>query len=210
MRGSWLGPLLVAALLVASGSALAVPADKHLIVEADDGQGCLMEAKNDCFRVVEGSLEGFEQDTSVHIMLENVGSTAHNLFVTEAANADPMNLDTAGEDAFAETETIDPGETANLTFVVPQDAGGLYLWCDVQTHEALGMWLETDVAEASDPGGSEDPASEDESSDEEPGTDDNDADSGDNVSRFLPAPGAIAALTAGLAAALVARSADRS
>lgn len=210
MRSSWFGPLLVAALLVASGSALAVPADKHLIVETDDGQGCLTEAKNDCYRVVEGSLDDFEQDTSVHIMLENVGSTAHNLFVTEAANADPMNVDTAGEDAFAETETIDPGETANLTFVVPEDAEGLYLWCDVQTHEALGMWLETDVAEASDPGGGEDPASEDDDGDDEPGADDGEEDGGDDVSRFLPAPGAIAALTAGLAAALVARSVDRS
>lgn len=205
MRGSWLAGLLIASLLAFAGSAGALPADKHLVVEADNGQGCEDPAKNDCYRVTEGSLDGFEQGMDVHVMLENVGSAAHNIFVTESANADENNLDTAGGDAINSSATIESGETTNLTFTVPADAEGLYFWCDVDTHEALGMWMETDVAEAEQPAEDNTSASDD-GSGNETGTDpDEDESSGDDVGRFLPAPGPLAALVAGLAAAFVAR-----
>jgi hypothetical protein len=196
MRGSWLSILVVTSLVVLAGATAALPADKHLVVEADNGQSCEDPDKNDCYRVTEGSLEGFAQGMDVHIVLENVGSAPHNIFVTESANADDNNLDTAGEDAINSSATVEPGEVTNLTFTVPADAEGLYFWCDVETHEALGMWMEAQVAtelqvEPSDPA--------------DEGNETGGGNGSDDVGRFLPAPGPIAALASSFVAGLILR-----
>lgn len=197
--------LAIAALLAWAPVAQAAPSDKHIEIEADDGEGCVQEAKNDCFRVVNGtSLDGIEQGMLVHVVVENVGDAAHNLYVTEEANADENNLDTASDDAINGSDTIDPGETTDLLFAVPADGEGLYFWCDVGPHEAMGMWLETDVAEAQnttdDGGGSEDEGGNETTDEGADGTE-----GGDDPGRFLPAPGPIAALVAALGAALLVR-----
>lgn len=196
--------LALVALLALAGAAQAAPADKHIELEADDGDGCLQEGNNDCFRVVNGtSLDGIEQGMLVHVVLENVGDSPHNVYVTESANADENNVDTAADDAINNSDTIDPGETTDLMFAVPADGEGLYFWCDVGTHEAMGMWLETDVAEAEDPGAGGE--SDDGTGEEANGTDGEDEDDGDDVGRFLPGPGPIATIVASIAAVLALR-----
>jgi len=187
-----------------AGTASAAPSDHHVELEADDGDGCLQETKTDCFRVVNGtSLDGIRQGDVVHVVVRNVGDATHNLHVTDAANASEDHVDTPADAAFAATDGIGAGEQADLTFTVPEDADGLYLWCDVGTHEAGGMWLETDVAEAAP---AEDETSEEPDGDEPPSEDTgSEDDSGDNVGRFLPAPGAAAALAATVGAAALVR-----
>jgi hypothetical protein len=204
MRGSWLSILVVTSLVVLAGATAALPADKHLVVEADNGQSCEDPDKNDCYRVTEGSLEGFAQGMDVHVLMENVGSAPHNIFVTESANADDNNLDTAGEDAINSSATVEPGEVTNLTFTVPADAEGLYFWCDVETHEALGMWMEAQVATEQQVEPS-DPADEGNETGSGNVSDDGSSAEGDDVGRFLPAPGALVALLASGLATVVAR-----
>lgn len=201
--------IAVVAVLGLAGTATAAPADKHVYLEADDGTGCLQEGKNDCFRVTnDTTLDGFAQGDLVHVVLENVGDNPHNVYATETANADENNLDTAADDAINGTETVEPGETTDMMLEVPGEAQGLYFWCDVGTHEAMGMWLEADVAEAEDPG-EDDPGHDHDDHEhgdgdaEEGGGEDG---SGDDVGRFLPAPGSLATLVAGLGAVLAARA----
>lgn len=205
MRRSWIVSAVLAALLCFAGSAAALPADKHLTLEADDGQGCASEGKNDCYHVAEGSLDGFEQGMRVHVELVNVGSADHNVYVAEPGDADGNNIDSSGDAAINGSDTIASGESTNLTFTVPAEADGLYFWCDVTGHEALGMWLETDVAEADNAtdDGSDTPEDDGGGDEADDGTDGDEED--DDVSRFLPAPGPVAALVAALGAALFLR-----
>lgn len=205
MRGA-LPVLATVALLALAGAAQAAPADKHIEMEADDGDGCLQEAKNDCFRVVNGtSLDGIEQGMLVHVVLENVGDSPHNVHVTESTNADDNNIDTSADDAINASDTVDPGETTDLMFAVPADGEGLYFWCDVGTHEATGMWLETDVAEPEDPGAGDEDGNETGEQANETAGEDEEEDSGDDVGRFLPAPGPVATIAATLAGVLAVR-----
>jgi len=199
---------LVAGLGAAPASAL--PADKHLTVEADNGQGCLPDGKTDCYRLTEGSLDGFEQGMDVHVKLENVGSTGHNLFVTEQANADENNLDTSADDAINGTSTVPEGETRNLTFTIPSDAEGLYFWCDVQTHEAGGMWLEASVAEASEDSGNDGTGNESSpDGDGSSGGSGSEADPSGDGANGVPAAGLAATAAAVSAAALAGRTGRR-
>lgn len=191
MRTSrWIGlAVVLAALFAAPASAL--PADKHIEVEADNGQGCLGDLKTDCYRVTNGDLDGFEQGGTVHVMLTNVGDTGHNMFVTTQANADSNNVDTSADDAINGTKTIDAGASTNLTFTIPDDAEGLYFWCDVQTHEAGGMWLEADVSEATADDSSDDGNDGDQtgSDDQNGDTDGADGGSGDGEDEPSGVPG---------------------
>lgn len=197
MRSSWIVAGLAIAALVLAGGAQALPADKHVTLEADDGDGCASDQKVDCFRVTNGSLDGFVQGMRVHVMLENVGDNPHNVYVTTSDEADENNVDTPADAAINNSDTIDPGESTNLTFTVPGDASGLYFWCDVDGHETLGMWLDASVSSA--------PA------DDEDGTDGEANESGSNTSdgdgeddgNPIPAPGlAILGLAGALAAAM--------
>lgn len=204
---------LAAALLLVGGlwlgSAQALPADKHVTLEADNGQGCASQAKNDCYRVAEGSLDGFEQGMRVHVTLENVGSAPHNVYVTTSSQADSNHVDTPASAAINNSATIDPGATTNMTFEVPTDADGLYFWCDVDTHEVLGMWLNTSVAEATNDtdgsGGGQDGGAND-STDGGMGGDGSGTDDGTGSQEdesAIPSPGALLATAAAVGAALV-------
>lgn len=202
MRRSWIvAALLVAASLLA-GAAQALPAEKHLTLEGDDGDSCTSDQKVDCFRVVNGSLNGFVQGMRVHVQLDNVGSNPHNVFVTTSDQADDNNVDTPADAAINSSETIDPGQSANLTFTVPDDAMGLYFWCDVDGHETLGMWLNATVATPVETGnGTNDTSAPS-------GANDSEADA-DGDGNAIPAPGlGVVGLTGALAAAARRRGSD--
>lgn len=201
-----IGVLWLLAVLAVAATASALPADKHIALEADDGQGCVSEAKNDCYHVVNGTLEGFEQGMVVHVELTNAGSAPHNVYVTESANADPNNVDTSGDDAINGTDTISEGEETGMMFQVPEDAGGLYFWCEIDGHETLGMWLEADVAEISERNETNEPSDNNGTGGEDgaPGDDDSNGatgtgDEADADSNLLPGPGLIGlAVSAGV------------
>lgn len=197
MRSSWIVVGLMGAGLVLAGGVQALPADKHLTLEADDGESCTSDQKIDCFRVTNGSLDGFVQGMRVHVMLENVGDNPHNVYVTTSDQADDNNVDTPADAAINDSDTIDPGQSTNLTFTVPEDASGLYLWCEVGGHETLGMWLESSVEEAPEAGNG--------TGETDGGDDSNmsDGDSdGEDDGNMIPAPGlAIVGLAAAIGAA---------
>lgn len=190
-----LAGVLLATML--AGAASALPADKHLTLEADDGQGCTSDQKADCFHVTNGSLDGFERGMRVHIKLENVGDNPHNVFAAKGSDADSNNVDTGSDAAINGSETIDSGESTNLTFTIPDDAEGLYLWCEVQGHETLGMWLEATVEPATN--GTDGNATGEDGAN---GTDGNMT--GEDDENGMPAPSALV-LTAATLAALARR-----
>lgn len=207
MRRSWIIALLLVGASLAATTAAANPADKHLVLEADDGEGCQDNAnvqvppsQLDCYHVANGTLDGFEQGMRVHLMLENVGDNSHNVFAAKQADADSNHVDTPASAAINSSETIDPGASANLTFTIPDDAEGLYLWCDVQGHEAAGMWLEASVSAASNT-----TEESDETTGNETGTEDGADTQTEEEGSAIPAPGALALATAVAGAALVRR-----
>lgn len=194
MHRSWLIALglLAAGFLAAPGSA--APADVHVTLTATEGPDCdPTTAEAACFIVSNGSLSDLPAGGTVHLMLENTGQLDHNAFVTDAANADENNLDTAGDDAVASTDTVSAGGNTSVTFTVPSDADELYIWCDIQGHEPLGMFMTASVGPAVSDGG-----------DGADGGDD-DGSEGDDANP-LPAPGALAlAGAAGIAVLAEAR-----
>lgn len=202
MRRSWvvLGSLIAATFL--AGAASALPADKHLTLEGDNGQGCVSDQKVDCFRVVNGTLDGFVQGMRVHVTLENVGSAPHNAFVTSSADADSNHVDTPASAAINSSDTVEGGESTNLTFTVPSDADGLYFWCDVQGHEAGGMWLNATVSAPADDANGTDGTSP------PPSGNGTDGDDGGDDESTIPGPGALL-LTGAATLAAVARRQDR-
>lgn len=206
MRRTW---LLAAGLITATflaGTATAFPAHKHVTLEGDNGEGCLDQQKNDCFRVVNGSMDGFVAGMRIHLTLVNVGSAPHNVYVTEEANADQLRIDTAGDDAINNTATIDPDANASTIFDVPDDAEGLYFWCDIDGHEAGGMWITASVEQPVDEppeggtGGANDTGND---SDGDAGGSDGDDESA------VPAPGGVAVVATVVSTALVAASRRR-
>lgn len=200
MHRHWPALALVAVLALSSAAA-AAPANTHVTLEADDGESCLSDQKTDCFRVVNGSLDGLEQGMQVHLLLENVGSAPHNAYVANGSDADPNHVDTPASVAINNTETIDPGGNTSMIFQVPSGAESIYIWCDVDGHETGGMWLEASVAEAS---GTDEPAGND--TDESSNTTDgNDTGTAPEDENTIPSPAAVAVLGAGLAGAVLSR-----
>lgn len=192
--------LLIALALLGSGflagHASGAPADVHVTLEAAEGPDCDPTGQQvACFLVTNGSLEDLPAGGTVHLMLENAGQLDHNVFVTDAANADENNADTAGGDAIASTDTVSAGGNASVSFTVPSDAEALYLWCDVQGHEPLGMYLNATVSDA--------PASGNGTSDD--GTGDEAGTDAEEEANPLPAPGAVLLASAVALAALAHR-----
>jgi uncharacterized cupredoxin-like copper-binding protein len=191
MRGRSLPVLALAALVLAAGAAHALPAERHVTLEADDGESCLDQDALDCFREINDTLEGVPQGATVHLTVENVGDNPHNAYATEQASADEDTRDTSADDAINGTDTADPGSTVEMTFEVPDDADGLYVWCDVQGHEAAGMYLTADVENATAEGNGTDNGGQ-------PVDDEGQAPDGGSA---VPGPSApVAALVAALAA----------
>lgn len=93
-----------------------------------------------CFTVQRGSLEALEPGTEVTIALENRDSSMHNLYVAPLEDANP-NRDTDPDHALAGTRDLPEGGQDRITLTAPEDAQGLYLWCEIGAHERLGMIL---------------------------------------------------------------------
>lgn len=190
--------LIAAAALLTIPAALAQQPTTALTIEADDGDTCLESQAADCFHVVEGSPDDLETGMLVNITLENVGDNPHNIYVTDEENADTDTRDTSPDDAIAGSDTIDPGEETQFMFTIPDDTEGLYFWCDVGPHEALGMHLTTDVEQAPP----EDPR--DDQDDQPPDGDEGEETDGDEE-QGIPYPGPTVLLTILTLAAMVKR-----
>lgn len=203
MHRTWLVAALLVAASLAVGTAQALPADKHVTLEGDNGQSCASEGSGqmptsiDCFRVVNGSLDGLEQGMRVHLKLENVGNASHNAYAAPSADADSNHLDTPADAAINNTDTIEAGENTSMIFQIPSDAEGLYIWCDIQGHEAGGMWLDASVSSPSEP-------TEGDGDDGNTTGDDGET-SGEDDTSTIPAPGAVVLASAVALAALVDR-----
>ncbi len=144
------------AVLTIAGLMLLVPAAQaftEVTVAAREAPECPPgEQKIYCLTVIDGQLDGVRQGEAVALTLINQGQAPHNAYVTLGAQADTSTRETPADAAFANTTTISPGEQTNVSFIVPEDAESLYLWCEVSNHERLGMWLEVTVEPAQGPG----------------------------------------------------------
>lgn len=134
----------VVALLAGAMPAAAQGEDVSLTIEAMevcDGDEAF------CLEVVEGDLESVAPGDRVTVTYRNEGNTTHNLYVVASGDADPTHADTSSDNATAGTDgDVEPGAEATFDFVAPEEASGLYYWCDVAGHEPQGMWLEAEYA----------------------------------------------------------------
>lgn len=135
-------PLLVLLLVLTSPAATA--ADINLTIEARESD-CPGD-RTYCFVVAEGDLADLASPATVQLTFRNAGDLQHNLLVAQLGNAE-VGDDTFASAAFFQTDAIDPGNETVGNFVIPAEAGGLYLWCDIAGHEQLGMWLGQDFGE---------------------------------------------------------------
>lgn len=119
-----------------------------LTIEARDANCPGEEAY--CF-IVTGDLDDVEGGATVNVTFRNAGRIEHELSAALLENAD-VGGDTPKSAAFFEIDPIDAGEEETGSFVVPEDAGGIYLWCDVAGHEQLGMYTEAEFEGAGDNG----------------------------------------------------------
>lgn len=223
---------LAACVLVAALATAAFPVGQaqgvtEVTVVATEGPDCpAPEGKALCLLVEEGSPADIPQGTLVALTLRAEGQAPHNVHVTTPSEADANHTDTPASAAFAQTETIEPGSETNLTFQVPWDAEGLYLWCDVGNHEPLGMWISVETTPAERPSNEtttddeDDAGEEDETNETSPppqnGSEDANASENDSTppgedageEDGVPGPGGLA-LLAVLAVAALQRTRDR-
>lgn len=179
----------------------------QVTLAAQEGPDCpTAEQKLYCLTVTEGQLDGVQQDELVQLSLINEGQAPHNAYVTTAGNADTDTRDTAAGDAFANTSTIGGGEETNASFTVPSDAESLYLWCEVDNHEIMGMWIEVSVEPAQDAGNGTDDGADDGAGDT--GDDEDREEAPDGGTDGIPVP-SWAPLVALLGALLIRRPRSR-
>lgn len=84
----------------------------------------------------------------LRIVFLNRGSSNHTLNATTGQMDDPHRVDTPGSVALAGTNRVAPGGSANFTFTAPKGASSLYFWCDLPGHEEAGMWIWTQIVDA--------------------------------------------------------------
>lgn len=139
---SVLGLILIAALSTML-VAMPVMAQASLTIEVKE-KGCGGDHVW-CFQVTEGDLDDISPGEEVTILFKNTGDSPHQLDIVTLADMDPDRERTSRSDAIANTTaSMAVGAQETITFTVPADAEGLYLFCGVAGHEGLGMWLETD------------------------------------------------------------------
>lgn len=131
-------------LLLAAAAYLGIPpagASGPVVLEIVGSARCL-EGRTYCFDVTNGSLDALVPGTNATVTFVNEGRTLHDVHLGALGARDPRHRDTPSSAAFARSDTIDHGRRATFAFSVPPAAGaGVYAWCDVAGHEALGMWL---------------------------------------------------------------------
>lgn len=95
-----------------------------------------------CFEVTQGDVTSIQPGDDVTVTFENDGASAsvHNFYVAAQGDAD-VGGNTAESAAIANTTDVEPGDSTTVSFTAPSDASGLYFWCDVAGHEALGMYI---------------------------------------------------------------------
>lgn len=176
----------------------------QVTLAAQEGPDCpTADQKLYCLTVTEGQLDGVQQGELIQISLINEGEAPHNAYVTTADNADTDTRDTAADDAFANTSTIGGGEETNASFTVPSDAESLYIWCEIDNHEIMGMWIEVSVDPAPEAGNGTEEGADDGAGDT--GEDEDREQAPDEDSDGIPVP-SWAALVALLGALLIGRS----
>lgn len=122
-------------------------ADTSLVIEAYDQDGECPGERTYCYEIEEGSLDAIAPGSSVEITLVNEGEIEHELAVAPLEAADPDREQTSESDSIGEIPPIEPGERETATFEIPENATGVYLWCDIGAHESLGMWLAQSFSE---------------------------------------------------------------
>ena len=135
--------LLVLATIVAPPAA-ASEGDNftHVVVNATE-DGC-PAGKTFCFdATVHGEITDGE---TIEVAFTNLAanSSPHNFCFVIGDDYDPLHKDSQPV-ADQCTEMLQPGDSAELTIVLPTGAMDTYFWCDVAGHETLGMWGEWDV-----------------------------------------------------------------
>lgn len=146
MRATHVALALLVAGLLPLGVAGAQEGTDQMTVVAHES-GC--EGDRDfCFEVTEGDPGELSAGDEVEVTLRNPSEnpSSHNLYVTTPDQADEEDRDTPEDAAIENTTTVEPGAETTMTFTVPDDADGLYWWCEISGHESLGMWLESAVA----------------------------------------------------------------
>lgn len=116
------------------------PQGDHVTLSARD-EGC-PEPHQLCLLSTGQSLDAFQPGQRVFLIYENQASDDHNLYVTTVDRADPARENTDGSQAIAHSAIfVAPGQSEEFAVDVPTDATGLYFWCDLGNHEALGLRL---------------------------------------------------------------------
>lgn len=152
MRDTKAVPVVGLTAVVAAGLVLGASGD--LVAQANGEHGDTLtlvaresgcsQGKSLCFEVTEGTITAIQPGANVTVTLKNPAENdvTHNVHVARLGDANESHEDTAKAAAFANTTTLRPGEEETITFTVPEDAEGTYLWCDVTGHERAGMWWE--------------------------------------------------------------------
>lgn len=129
-----LGLLALAALPVASADAV-----RLTIVGRDTGCPAGRVA---CFAVTQGDLSQAAPGAVLNITFQNLGTQPHEVKALRLQDADAAHKASNEQLAFATSdEDVAPGNASTFQAAVPADATGLYLFCGVEGHEQLGMWL---------------------------------------------------------------------
>lgn len=148
-------PVPTVVVLVALGLALWVPLgqagsssdEERSFTVAASGNEC-PEGKSLCYQVENASPE-LTPGEEVSIRFENRDGVEHTLHVANGSRSDSERRDTPADAALADTGEVPPGGVATVNVTIP-DGDALYLWCDVDDHEANGMWTEVPVSAASE------------------------------------------------------------
>lgn len=134
---------LLLALLAAAVPAVQAQDPVQVALEAGEGSEC-EEGKSFCLLVTSGSVSDVAAGATVELTFRNPSDNgqSHNVHVTDL-NAANQGQSTSAGAAFsdADTDTQTPGGSDTITFDVPSDVDGTYLWCTVGGHENGGMWL---------------------------------------------------------------------
>lgn len=144
------GLIVISVALLPSASA---QADASLVVEAYDQEEECPEDRTYCYEIESGSLDAVDAGSSLEITLVNEGEIDHELVVAPLELADPEREETSEEEGLGEIAPLEPGEQATATFEIPENATGVYLWCDIGAHEQLGMWRAQSFSEDGAEGG---------------------------------------------------------
>lgn len=96
-----------------------------------------------CFELPGEDDPRLREGTVLVLALENPdrNEQVHNVHAIAGTKAAGDHDGTSADDAIASTSTLDPGDEDETRLTVPSGEE-LYLWCNVEGHEAAGMWRE--------------------------------------------------------------------